>query len=92
MQPSYAGHSNWTVEADFEFLNSAESHPFFRAFYVPGLSRKFTKYHRYLLLRRVSPRRLVPSEDIVILIVFDANKTEVIFLLAIVISKICLAQ
>ena len=63
LQPSYAGHSNWTVEADFEFLNPAESHPFFRAFYVPGLSRKFTKYHRYLLLRRVSPRRLVPSED-----------------------------
>lgn len=63
LQPNYAAHANWTVEADFEFLNSAESHPFFRAFYVPGVSRKFTKYHRYLLLRRVSPRRLVPSED-----------------------------
>ena len=63
LQPSYAGHSNWTVEADFEFLNPAESHPLFRAFYVPGVSRRFTKYTRYLLLRRVSPRRLVPSED-----------------------------
>ena len=63
LQPSYAGHHNWTVEAEFEFLNSAQSHPFFRAFYIPFVSRKFTKYDQYLLLRRVSPRRLVPSED-----------------------------
>ena len=63
LQPSYADHHNWTVEAEFEFLNSAQSHPFFRAFYIPFVSRKFTKYDQYLLLRRVSPRRLVPSED-----------------------------
>ena len=63
LQPSYASHSNWTVEADFEFLNPAESNALLRAFYVPGVSRKFTKYDRFLLLRRVSPRRLVPSED-----------------------------
>ena len=62
-QPSYYGHSNWTVEAEFEYLNSAQSNPFFRAFYIPFVSRKFTKFDQYLLLRRVSPRRLVPSED-----------------------------
>jgi len=63
LQPSYASHSNWTVEADFEFLNPAKSNALLRAFYVPGVSRTFTKYDRFLLLRRVSPRRLVPSED-----------------------------
>ena len=63
LQPSYASHSNWTIEAQHEYLNAAESNPFFRAFYIPFVSRKFTKYNRYLLLRRVSPRRLVPSED-----------------------------
>ena len=63
LQPSYANHPNWTIEAQHEYLNAAESNPFFRAFYIPFVSRKFTKYNRYLLLRRVSPRRLVPSED-----------------------------
>jgi len=62
-QPSYVSHGNWTIEAEFEFLNPSSSHPLFRAFYIPFLSRQFTKYNRYLLLRRVSPRRLVPSED-----------------------------
>ena len=63
LQPRYAGHSNWTIEAEFEYLNAADSNPLFRAFYVPFVSRKFTKYNQYTLLRRVSPRRLVPSED-----------------------------
>ena len=63
LQPSYASHANWTVEAEFEFLDPAASHPLWRALYVPWLSRKFTKYNRYLLLRRVSPRRINPSED-----------------------------
>ena len=63
LQPSYGTHANWTVEAEFEFLDQSASHPVLRAFYVPFLSRRFTKYNRYLLLRRVSPRRIVPSED-----------------------------
>jgi len=63
IQPRYVEHGNWTVEAEFEFLDSSSSHPVFRAFYIPILSRRFTKYNRYLLLRRVSPRRLVPLED-----------------------------
>ena len=63
VQPSYAAHSNWTIEAQFEYLNPAESNQIFRAFYIPFISRKFTKFDQYLLLRRVSPRRLVPSED-----------------------------
>ena len=63
LQPSYASHANWTVEADFEFLDPAGSNGLLRAFYVPGVSRRLTKYNRYLLLRRVSPRRLVPAED-----------------------------
>jgi len=63
VQPSYAAHSNWTIEAQFEYLNPAGSNQIFRAFYIPFISRKFTKFDQYLLLRRVSPRRLVPSED-----------------------------
>ena len=63
LQPNYGSHANWTVEAEFEFLDPSASHPVFRALYLPFLSRRFTKYNRYLLLRRVSPRRIVPSED-----------------------------
>jgi len=62
-QPQYSQHSNWTVEAEFQFLDSSKSHPLFRAFYVPWLSRKFCRFNNYLLLRRVSPRRISPSED-----------------------------
>ena len=47
LQPSYVSHSNWTVEADFEFLDPASSNALLRAFYVPGVSRRFTKYNRY---------------------------------------------
>ena len=47
LQPSYVSHSNWTVEADFEFLDPARSNALLRAFYVPGVSRRFTKYNRY---------------------------------------------
>jgi len=63
LQPNYGSHANWTVEAEFEFLDPSASHPVFRALYLPFLSRRFTKYNRYLLLRRVSPRRIVPTED-----------------------------
>ena len=63
VQPHYAAHTNWTIEAKAEYLNSARSNKLFRAFYIPFISRKFTKYDQYLLLRRVSPRRISPSED-----------------------------
>jgi len=62
-QPQYSAHTNWTVEARFEFLDSAHSHPLARAFYLPWLSRRFSRFNDYLLLRRVSPRRISPSED-----------------------------
>ena len=42
LQPSYASHTNWTVEAEFEFLDPAQSNGLLRAFYVPGVSRSWT--------------------------------------------------
>jgi len=51
-QPRYADSSNWTVQAEFDFLDSAGSHPIFRAFFVPWLSKRFCKFNRYLLLAR----------------------------------------
>jgi hypothetical protein len=42
-QPAYSRHSNWTAEASFEFLEPRASHPFFRAFYVPLLSRRYCR-------------------------------------------------
>jgi len=52
LQPRYADSSNWTVQAEFDFLDSAGSHPIFRAFFVPWLSKRFCKFNRYLLLAR----------------------------------------
>jgi len=63
LQPHYSQHFNWTIESEFEFLDPGASNPIFRAFYVPWLSRRYCRYNRYILLRRVSPRRTNPSED-----------------------------
>lgn len=52
LQPAYASNPNWEVEAEFEFLNSESSNPFLRAFYLPWISRRYSRYHRYLLLRK----------------------------------------
>lgn len=62
-QPSYTSHSNWTVEAQYEYLDPRASHPLFRAFYVPLLSRRYCRYNQYVLLRRTTPRRIGPAED-----------------------------
>jgi alpha-1,2-mannosyltransferase len=35
----------------FDYLDSQNSHRFFRAFYVPFYSYKFCKYSKYVLLR-----------------------------------------
>jgi len=52
LQPLYSTHSNWTVEASFPFLDPGASHPFFRAFYIPWVSSRYTRYNRYVLLAR----------------------------------------
>lgn len=49
-QPCYASHPNWTVRAQFEFLDAPSSNPLLRAFYVPWVSTKYCRYNRYLLL------------------------------------------
>jgi hypothetical protein len=45
-QPAYSRHSNWTAEASFEFLEPRASHSFFRAFYVPLLSRRYCRWEQ----------------------------------------------
>jgi len=52
-QPRYVGDPNWTVVAEFDFLDAASSHPLLRAFYIPLVSSRYCKYNKYVLLRRV---------------------------------------
>jgi len=40
------------------FLDASHSHPFFRAFYVPGLSAKYTAFNRYYLFRKNSKKNM----------------------------------
>ena len=61
-QPQYVGHANWTIVSEHDFLDPGNSHPFFRAFYVPLVSSRYCRYNKYVLLRRVSPRRTVPPD------------------------------
>ena len=52
-EPHYAAQTErWEVIFAHPFINSAASHPFFRAFYVPApLSAGKTHWDRYVLLR-----------------------------------------
>jgi alpha-1,2-mannosyltransferase len=52
-EPNYmAQTTEWKVVTEHQFLNSAKSHPFFRAFYIPWLSAEYTSYDPYVLLQR----------------------------------------
>ena len=50
-EPNYASQKkDWKIICEHQFLNSAKSHPFFRAFYIPWLSAEYTSYDPYVLL------------------------------------------
>ncbi|XP_065313753.1 alpha-1,2-mannosyltransferase ALG9-like isoform X1 [Gordionus sp. m RMFG-2023] len=51
LEPKYSANtSKWYIESSFPFLDSARSHPFFRAFYLPYISHKFLVYNKYNVL------------------------------------------
>jgi hypothetical protein len=47
--------ATWEVIYEFPFLNSAESHWFYRAFWVPYLSSQHCEFNRYFVLKRREP-------------------------------------
>lgn len=56
-EPNYAERAgDWRILAEQEFLNAAQSHQFFRAFYIPWLSSQYTTYNSYAILKRVGGR------------------------------------
>ncbi|OXA52135.1 alpha-1,2-mannosyltransferase ALG9 [Folsomia candida] len=53
-EPNYAANTaDWRILAEQDFLNSAKSHQFFRAFYVPWFSSQYTTYDSYVFMKRV---------------------------------------
>ncbi|XP_050389903.1 alpha-1,2-mannosyltransferase ALG9 [Patella vulgata] len=50
-EPHYSGSHQWNTIYSLPFLDASRSHRFFRAFYVPFLSRKFCTYGEYNLLQ-----------------------------------------
>ncbi|XP_029037684.1 alpha-1,2-mannosyltransferase ALG9 [Osmia bicornis bicornis] len=54
LEPNYSRLTdNFTIIKSAKFLNSAKSHQFFRAFYVPFVSHKFCTYGSYNLLQNI---------------------------------------
>ena len=51
LEQRWTRNSSWSIVARYPFLNAAESHPLFRAFYVPFTSRTLS-FADYLLLER----------------------------------------
>lgn len=54
LEPNYSRfNDNFTIIKSSKFLNSAKSHRFFRAFYIPFLSDKYCTYDSYNLLQNI---------------------------------------
>ncbi|CAK9807241.1 Alpha-1,2-mannosyltransferase ALG9 [Anthophora plagiata] len=54
LEPNYSRlNDNFTIIKSSKFLNSAKSHQFFRAFYIPFVSHKFCTYGSYNLLQNI---------------------------------------
>lgn len=53
LEQHWTSNSTWSILARYPFLNGAESHPLFRAFYVPFTSQSLS-FAEYLLLERKS--------------------------------------
>lgn len=54
LEPNYSRfNDNFTIIKSSKFLNSAKSHRFFRAFYIPFLSDKYCIYDSYNLLQNI---------------------------------------
>jgi len=56
-EPDYSSSPEWKIVAEQEFLNTAKSDRFFRAFYIPWFSSLHTTYDPYVFLKRVGRRK-----------------------------------
>lgn len=56
LEPNYSADTeNWKILKKLPFLNAQQSHPIYRAFYVPFVSFKFIKYGSFNLLQKFVP-------------------------------------
>ncbi|XP_057301339.1 alpha-1,2-mannosyltransferase ALG9-like [Hydractinia symbiolongicarpus] len=55
--------NRWEIIYSKKFLDSTRSHPFFRAYYIPFISEKYTTYVDYNLLKSKRDRRKMHFDD-----------------------------
>jgi alpha-1,2-mannosyltransferase len=56
LEPNYSAQTeHWTILKSLPFLNAQQSHPIYRAFYVPFASFKYIKYGSFNLLQKFVP-------------------------------------
>lgn len=64
LEPNYAGRTKeWTVLKSLQFVNSAESHPLFRSFYVPYFSNLYVSYANFNLLQKKTTPKVIGNEN-----------------------------
>lgn len=64
LEPNYAGRTKeWTVLKSLQFVNSADSHPLFRSFYVPYFSNLYVSYGNFNLLQKKSTPKVIGNEN-----------------------------
>lgn len=56
LEPNYSADTeHWKILKELPFLNAQQSHPIYRAFYVPFVSYKYIKYGSFNLLQKLIP-------------------------------------
>lgn len=64
LEPNYSADTeNWTILKQIPFLNAQQSHPIYRAFYIPFVSFKHIKHGSFNLLQKFVPEASNQSEN-----------------------------
>jgi alpha-1,2-mannosyltransferase len=64
-EPNYSADTEfWTVLKEIPFLNAQQSHPIYRAFYIPFISFKYVKHGSFNLLQKIVAEAATSDESV----------------------------
>ena len=65
LEPNYSADTDsWTILREIPFLNAQQSHPIYRAFYIPFVSFKYIKYGSFNLLQKIVAEATTSDESV----------------------------
>jgi alpha-1,2-mannosyltransferase len=65
LEPNYSADTErWTILKEIPFLNAHQSHPIYRAFYIPFVSFKYIKHGSFNLLQKIVAEATTSDESV----------------------------